>query len=87
MIFLLVLVSIGTMHVILAADAKRKSQKTVIHPAQAPAIAPPPPAGPEQSTQEVWSLMHALEQHGRGETPGTEVPVPPKVAESTPKDC
>ncbi len=89
MIFLIFLVSLGTIHVILSSDEKQKARKIKTPPTAraipvAPAVAP---AEAASATEGVWSLMQALEQHGRGETPGTEVPNTPIVGKIGSKDC
>ncbi len=64
MIFIIFLVSLGTIRVILASEEryKRKHNPAGITPDSAPV----------ETTGDVWRLMRALEEHGRGKEPGRE---------------
>ena len=84
MIFLLFLVSLGTVHLILAAEEKHKknsSRPATNHEAAGDLVSLA--AGDSQATsQDVFSLLKAIEQHGRGEQPGAVPTVPAIPAES-----
>ena len=68
MIFIIFLVSLGTIHVILASEErhKRKHNRAVITPDSA---APADVSKVEETTGGVWALMRAVEEHGRGKEP------------------
>jgi hypothetical protein len=88
MVFIIFLVSLGTIHVILAADKKQKREKEISRRART-AITPvvEAPGAPAEATPGVWTLLRAVEDHGRGEKPGTDIPKVPTATKSAHGDC
>lgn len=72
MIFIIFLLSLGTIRVILASEQKRKRGHN-------PAGITPDSATVE-TTGDVWRLMRAVEEHGRGKEPEFEAAREPDVA-------
>ena len=87
MIFILFLVSLGTIHVILASEEKHKRNRITPPAPPAPASTVDRPAvepvSSAESTESVLCLMQALEEHGHGETPGKQKPKVPTAAKAT----
>jgi hypothetical protein len=77
MIFIIFLVSLGTIRVILASEErhKRKHNPAGITPDSAPV----------ETTGDVWRLMRAVEEHGRGKEPEIEPVREPDAAPARPE--
>ena len=70
MIFIIFLVSLGTIRVILASEERHKRKR---HPAGiTPDSARPADLPNVESMEGVWNLMRAIEEHGRGKGPEME---------------
>ena len=83
MIFLIFLVSLGTIHVILASEErhKRKHNRAGITPDSAVPRADVSKA--VETAGGVWALMRAIEEHGRGKEPEMEPAREPATAPAT----
>ena len=89
MIFIVFLVSLGTLHVILATEERRKRNR--VRPTQCrtvPAdLSRMEPCPRDESTGDLWSLARVLEDHGHGEKPDVKTPEVPAAPKAPLGDC
>jgi hypothetical protein len=82
MIFIIFLVSLGTIRIILASEERHKQKQSAAGITPSPALPADLPTVVE-STGGVWNLMRAIEEHGRGKEPEMEPAGGPVAASAT----
>jgi hypothetical protein len=82
MIFIIFLLSLGTIRVILASEEQHRRKQNTAGITSSPAV-PADLSKAVESTGGVWTLMRAIEEHGRGKEPEMESATGPVTAPVT----